>query len=67
MQDLEKLKKDGASLKDIEKAETKLRKAHDEYKVLVDKYNTIRDEFEKRMLQSCRVNIGLKNYFRIPF
>merc|ERR1739838_632883 len=53
-QDLEKVKRDGASPKDIEKAEAKLRKAHDEYKTLVDKYNTIRDEFERRLSISCQ-------------
>ncbi|CAL4062770.1 unnamed protein product, partial [Meganyctiphanes norvegica] len=53
-QDLEKVKRDGASPKDIEKAEAKLRKAHDEYKTLVEKYNTIRDEFERKLSISCQ-------------
>ncbi|XP_063607357.1 F-BAR domain only protein 2-like [Penaeus indicus] len=51
--DLEKVRRDGASPKDVEKAEAKLRKAHDEYRSLVEKYNTIREEFEKRMTTSC--------------
>lgn len=53
-QDLEKVKRDGASPKEIEKAEAKLRKAHDEYKTLVEKYNTIRDEFERKLTISCQ-------------
>ncbi|XP_042243239.1 F-BAR domain only protein 2-like isoform X3 [Homarus americanus] len=52
-QDLEKVRRDGASSKDVEKAEAKLRKAHDEYRSLVEKYNNIREEFEKRMTTSC--------------
>ncbi|XP_069991475.1 F-BAR domain only protein 2 isoform X7 [Penaeus vannamei] len=52
-QDLEKVRRDGASPKDVEKAEAKLRKAHDEYRSLVEKYNNIREEFEKRMTTSC--------------
>ncbi|GAB1599763.1 F-BAR domain only protein 2 isoform X6 [Argonauta hians] len=51
--ELERLKKEGASQKDTEKAETKFRKANDEYQNLVDKYATVRDEFEKKMSQSC--------------
>ncbi|KAK8745835.1 hypothetical protein OTU49_000039, partial [Cherax quadricarinatus] len=52
-QDLEKVRRDGASPKELEKAEAKLRKAHDEYRSLVEKYNNIREEFEKRMTTSC--------------
>nr|XP_053633348.1 F-BAR domain only protein 2-like [Cherax quadricarinatus] len=51
--DLEKVRRDGASPKELEKAEAKLRKAHDEYRSLVEKYNNIREEFEKRMTTSC--------------
>ncbi|XP_050738458.1 F-BAR domain only protein 2-like isoform X7 [Eriocheir sinensis] len=52
-QDLEKVRRDGASSKEVEKAEAKLKKAHDEYRTLVEKYNNIREEFEKRMTTSC--------------
>lgn len=54
------MKRDGASPKELEKAEAKLRKAHDEYRALVEKYNNIREEFEKRMTTSCKVT---KNCF----
>ena len=53
----EKLKNDNASAKDLEKAEVKLRKSYEEYKTLVEKYNTIRAEFEIKMGNSCQVNM----------
>ncbi|XP_069968960.1 F-BAR domain only protein 2 isoform X5 [Bactrocera oleae] len=52
--ELEKLRKDSASQKDIEKVETKLRKLQDEYKALLDKHNPIKNDFERRMTQTCK-------------
>ncbi|XP_067647690.1 F-BAR domain only protein 2 isoform X1 [Eurosta solidaginis] len=52
--ELEKLRKDNASQKDIEKVETKLRKLHEEYKTLLDKHNPIKSDFERRMTQTCK-------------
>ncbi|XP_050316990.1 F-BAR domain only protein 2 isoform X3 [Bactrocera neohumeralis] len=52
--ELEKLRKDNASQKDIEKVETKLRKLQDEYKALLDKHNPIKNDFERRMTQTCK-------------
>jgi len=54
---LDKLRKDNASAKDIEKAEIKLKKAQDDYKVLVDKYSNVKEEFEKKMNAACKVKI----------
>ncbi|XP_073827913.1 F-BAR domain only protein 2 isoform X15 [Musca autumnalis] len=54
VQELEKLRKDNASQKDIDKLETKLRKLQEEYKVLLDKHNPIKIEFERRMTQTCK-------------
>uniref|UniRef100_A0A1I8ND90 F-BAR domain only protein 2 n=1 Tax=Musca domestica TaxID=7370 RepID=A0A1I8ND90_MUSDO len=54
VQELEKLRKDNASQKDIDKMETKLRKLQEEYKVLLDKHNPIKIEFERRMTQTCK-------------
>uniref|UniRef100_A0A1I8NWJ3 MHD domain-containing protein n=1 Tax=Stomoxys calcitrans TaxID=35570 RepID=A0A1I8NWJ3_STOCA len=54
VQELEKLRKDNASQKDIEKLETKLRKLQEEYKLLLDKHNPIKNEFERRMTQTCK-------------
>ncbi|XP_011208303.2 F-BAR domain only protein 2 isoform X3 [Bactrocera dorsalis] len=52
--ELEKLRKDNASQKDIEKVEAKLRKLQDEYKSLLDKHNPIKNDFERRMTQTCK-------------
>ncbi len=52
--EMEKLKREGASQKDLEKAEVKFRKTQEEYKQLVDKYCLVRDDFEKKMLSSSR-------------
>lgn len=56
LQELEKLRKDNASAKDIEKAEAKLKKHQDEYKVLVEKHNPIKQEFERKMTSTCKVS-----------
>ncbi|XP_015364694.1 PREDICTED: F-BAR domain only protein 2 isoform X4 [Diuraphis noxia] len=53
--ELDKLRKDNASAKDIEKAEIKLKKAQDDYKVLVDKYSNVKEEFEKKMNAACKL------------
>ncbi|XP_008188561.2 F-BAR domain only protein 2 isoform X1 [Acyrthosiphon pisum] len=53
--ELDKLRKDNASAKDIEKAEIKLKKAQDDYKVLVDKYSNVKEEFEKKMNTACKI------------
>ncbi|XP_078047996.1 F-BAR domain only protein 2 isoform X5 [Augochlora pura] len=52
--ELEKLKKDNASQKELEKAEIKFKKAQDDYKTLVDKYMVIRNDFKTKMTQACR-------------
>merc|ERR1711874_90502 len=52
--EVEKLKRETASPKDLEKAETKFRKAQDDYKNLVDKYSSVREDFEKKMTSSCK-------------
>lgn len=60
--ELEKLKKDNASQKELEKAEIKFKKAQDDYKILVDKYMIIRNDFQTKMTQACRVSIFLQFY-----
>ncbi|KAL0101585.1 hypothetical protein PUN28_019017 [Cardiocondyla obscurior] len=52
--ELEKLKKDNASQRELEKAESKFKKAQDDYRTLVDKYTVIRNDFEAKMTQACR-------------
>lgn len=54
---MDKLRKDNASTKDIEKAELKLKKAQDDYKVLVEKYSAVKEDFEKKMTSACKVKI----------
>merc|ERR1719431_982823 len=52
--ELEKLKRENPTPKELEKAETKFRKAQEEYKTLCDKYTNIREDFEKKMISSCK-------------
>ncbi|UYV64554.1 hypothetical protein LAZ67_3001171 [Cordylochernes scorpioides] len=49
----EKLKRDNGSPKDIEKAENKCKKACEEYKNYLEKYETVRSDFESKMSRSC--------------
>ncbi|XP_025208638.1 F-BAR domain only protein 2 isoform X3 [Melanaphis sacchari] len=53
--ELDKLRKDNASAKEIEKAEIKLKKAQDDYKLLVEKYSVVKEEFEKKMNIACKL------------
>jgi hypothetical protein len=50
----DKLKKENASSKDLEKAEVKFKKAQEDYKNLVEKYSVVKDDFEKKMSISCK-------------
>ncbi|XP_038215993.1 F-BAR domain only protein 2 [Zerene cesonia] len=52
--ELEKLRKDNASAKDIEKAEVKIKKLHEDYRQLAEKYNFVKQDFEKKMTQTCK-------------
>jgi len=52
--ELEKLKRESPSPKELEKGETKFRKAQEDYKNLCDKYSSQREEFEKKMTSSCK-------------
>lgn len=52
--ELEKLRKDNGSAKDIEKAEVKLKKLHEDYRQLAEKYNLVKQDFEKKMTQTCK-------------
>ena len=54
--ELTKLRRDNStSSKDLERADTKFRKAAEEYRNLVDKYAQLREDFERKMTISCRV------------
>jgi len=52
--ELEKLKRENPTPKELEKAETKFRKAQEDYRNLCDKYTNIREDFEKKMISSCK-------------
>ncbi|XP_076668821.1 F-BAR domain only protein 2 isoform X6 [Andrena cerasifolii] len=52
--ELEKLRKDNASQRELEKAEIKFKKSQDDYKTLVEKYMVIRNDFQTKMTQACR-------------
>ncbi|XP_046463814.1 F-BAR domain only protein 2-like isoform X8 [Daphnia pulex] len=53
--ELTKLRRDGStSNKDLERADTKFRKAAEEYRNLVEKYAQMREDFERKMTVSCR-------------
>lgn len=53
-QELDKSKKDGSSSKEIEKAETKMKKAAEEYKLLVEKREIIRNDFHDKMVDASK-------------
>jgi F-BAR domain only protein len=50
----EKLKRENAAAKDVERAEAKLKKAHDDYRSLIEKYATVRVDFESSMTAACK-------------
>ncbi|XP_075219587.1 F-BAR domain only protein 2 isoform X7 [Lycorma delicatula] len=52
--ELDKLKKENASPRDLEKAEVKLKKAQEDYKLLVEKYSAVKEDFEKKMSLACK-------------
>ncbi|KAK9889229.1 hypothetical protein WA026_004505 [Henosepilachna vigintioctopunctata] len=52
--ELEKLRKENASPKEIEKAEQKLKKTQEEHKNYIEKYTITKDEFEKKMCVTCK-------------
>jgi rubrerythrin len=54
--EFDKLKKENASAKDLEKAEAKLKKAQEDYKNLIEKYSAIKEDFEKKMSLACKVS-----------
>lgn len=52
--EVEKLKKENASAKDLEKADTKLKKLREDYKALSDKYASVKREFDAKMTLTCK-------------
>ncbi|KAJ8950393.1 hypothetical protein NQ314_007933, partial [Rhamnusium bicolor] len=52
--ELERLRKESTSAKEIEKAEQKLKKAQEDYKNFVEKYSSVKEDFEKKMSVTCK-------------
>ncbi|XP_041476162.1 F-BAR domain only protein 2-like isoform X3 [Lytechinus variegatus] len=52
--EFEKLKREGVTGKELEKAETKYKKTLEEYKNLIDKYGNLREDFQKKMTDTCQ-------------
>lgn len=50
----EKLRRESAPQKELERAEMKLKRANDDYRGLIDKYATVRVEFEQSMMAACK-------------
>ena len=48
------LLRDNTNSKDMEKAESKVKKAQEDYRNLVDKYSSVLQEFDKKMGTSCK-------------
>ena len=46
--------RDNTNSKDMEKAESKVKKAQEDYRNLVDKYSSVLQEFDKKMGTSCK-------------
>lgn len=52
--EIEKLRRENASQKDIEKAEGRVNKACTEYKNLIEKYRKVKEDFENKFCLSCQ-------------
>ena len=53
-QEVEKLRKENGGPKDIERAETRLKKAAEDYRAQVEKYAAMRLDFERKMTNSSQ-------------
>ncbi|KRY83099.1 FCH domain only protein 2 [Trichinella pseudospiralis] len=53
-EELERLKRESASNKDINKCESRMKKARGEYKHYVEKYENVRVDFENRMTMAAK-------------
>ncbi|XP_025830629.1 F-BAR domain only protein 2 isoform X3 [Agrilus planipennis] len=51
--ELERLRKENTSSKEIEKAEAKLKKAQEDYRLYIEKYNSVKEDFEQKMSVTC--------------
>uniref|UniRef100_A0A8C5WJ19 F-BAR domain-containing protein n=1 Tax=Leptobrachium leishanense TaxID=445787 RepID=A0A8C5WJ19_9ANUR len=63
--DHEKLKKEGAQPKDIEKASLKAGKATESYKRCVEKYAAVKMDFEQKMAETAQVSLSADTLYSI--
>uniref|UniRef100_A0A3P8WGV4 FCH and mu domain containing endocytic adaptor 1 n=1 Tax=Cynoglossus semilaevis TaxID=244447 RepID=A0A3P8WGV4_CYNSE len=54
--ELDRLRKDGAPQKELEKAELKSKKAAESFALCIEKYNRVGGEFEQKMSESAQVS-----------
>ncbi|OWK12288.1 hypothetical protein Celaphus_00002983, partial [Cervus elaphus hippelaphus] len=64
--DQERLRRESTSQKEMDKAETKTRKAAESLRRLVEKYNSARSDFEQKMLDSALGLWTLRRTERLP-
>uniref|UniRef100_A0A5F8G4I2 FCH and mu domain containing endocytic adaptor 2 n=1 Tax=Monodelphis domestica TaxID=13616 RepID=A0A5F8G4I2_MONDO len=57
----ERLKKEGATQREIEKAAIKSKKATDTYKLYVEKYATAKSDFEQKMTETAQIHEEFMN------
>uniref|UniRef100_A0AAV2KVP2 GMIP/FCHO2-like FCH domain-containing protein n=1 Tax=Knipowitschia caucasica TaxID=637954 RepID=A0AAV2KVP2_KNICA len=55
--ELERLKKEGAPHKELEKAELKSKKAAESFALCIEKYNRVGAEFEQKLSESAQVRL----------
>ncbi|KAM9384418.1 f-BAR domain only protein 1 isoform 2-T3 [Pholidichthys leucotaenia] len=58
--ELDRLKKEGAPQKEVEKAELKSKKAAESFALCIEKYNRVGGEFEQKMNESAQVHEEFK-------
>ncbi|XP_060934402.1 f-BAR domain only protein 1 [Limanda limanda] len=58
--ELDRLRKDGAPLKELEKAELKSKKASESFALSIEKYNRVGGEFEQKMSESAQKFQGIE-------
>lgn len=63
--ELEKCQKENGSSKDIEKADMKSKKAQDDYRSWVEKYNNYSEDYLNKFSKACRVNYFFSNFLHL--
>ncbi|MEQ2190491.1 F-BAR domain only protein 1 [Xenoophorus captivus] len=64
--ELDRLRKEGAPQKELEKAELKSKKAAESFALYIEKYNRVGGEFEQKMSESAQVSYNSSVISRPP-